>query len=118
MIVFNLAFARDRDRPRNECSHQFPVDFFAPLCRCRTGCVEEQRPVNRALTRYRAESQEIRKEPHWISVRVQFVPVANLGMAVTIGCVGELERYKPAMRRAKPLRPVPKHLSCHGLSDE
>ena len=68
MIVFNLAFTADGCRQLNERSHKPSIDFLGSLCRCRAGRVKEQRPVDRALTRYRAESQKIRKERHGISV--------------------------------------------------
>jgi hypothetical protein len=107
MMVFNLALARDGHRQLNECSYQLSVDFLAPLCRNRTGRVEEQRPVDRVLTRYRPESKEIWKERHGLGVLVQLVAVANLRMAVPIGSVGKLERYGSAIPREKPLRALP-----------
>jgi hypothetical protein len=58
MIVFNFGLTGDGYRQLNECSRQLSVDLLRPLCRCRTRCVEEQRPVDRALTRYPTESQE------------------------------------------------------------
>jgi hypothetical protein len=39
-------------------------------------------------------------------------------MAVPIGCVGKLERYKSVMPRAKPPRAFSKHLIYKRLSDE
>ena len=59
--------------------------------------VEEQCPVDRTLTRYRAKSQQVRKERHGISLQVQSVAVANLGVTVAISCVGKLERDKSAL---------------------
>src|SRR5260370_403445 len=82
------------------------------------GRVKKQSPVDPALTGYRPESQEIRKEPYGIAMQVQPIAVANLSMAITIGCVRKLERCESAMRRAKPLRAFSKHLVCKGLSDE
>jgi hypothetical protein len=68
MIVFDFAFTGDGYGQLNECSHKLSIDFLGPLCGCRTGCVEEQPPVDRALTRYRAESKEIGKERHGVSL--------------------------------------------------
>ena len=67
--------------------------------------VKERPPVDRALTRYCVEPQEIRKERHGIRLQVQLVAMANGGMAVPISGIGELERYKCATHGVKPLGP-------------
>ena len=98
--------------------YQLSVDLLGSLCRLRTGRVEEQCPVDRALARYRTESQEIRKERHGITVWIQLVAVTNLRVAVPIGSVGKLERYESVVTRAKPLRAFSEHLICKRRPDE
>jgi hypothetical protein len=62
MVIFDLALTGDGYRQLNESAHELPVHFLGSLRRWRTGCVEEQCPVDRVLTRYGAESQEIGKK--------------------------------------------------------
>jgi hypothetical protein len=69
MMVFSLARAGDGYRQLNECSHQLSVNFLAPLRRSSTWRIEEQRPVDRAFTRYCTETQEIRKERYGSCLR-------------------------------------------------
>src|ERR1700722_3170579 len=118
MVIFDLALTGDGYRQLNECAHKLPIHFLGPLRRWCTGRVEEQCPVDRVSTRYGAESQEIRKKRNGISVRVQSIAVTDLGVAVPIGRVGKLQRYKSTMPRAKPLRAFSKHLICKGAPDE
>src|SRR5262249_27452164 len=118
MIVLYLALTSDRYRQCNECLHQLSVDFLRPLCLCRAVGVKEQRPVNRALTGYCAESQEIRKERDGIRSQVQLVALANLGMPVPKSGIGELKRYKCAITRADPPRAFTQYLIYKLLSDE
>ena len=68
MIVFDFAFTGDGYRQLNEGAHELPINFLGSLRRWRTGRVEEQCPVDRVLTRYGAESQEIRKERNGIGL--------------------------------------------------
>src|SRR5580692_6602226 len=118
MIVFNLALTGDGYRQLNERPYQLSVDFLAPLRRFRAGRVKEQRPVDGALAWYRAETQEIRKEGHRISLWIQLVVVTNLSMPIPIGSVGKLERYKSSGTRAKPLRAFSKHLTGKRLPND
>src|SRR5580698_4854769 len=57
VIIFDLAGASHGYRQFDECADQLSVYFLAALRSCRSGGVEEQRPINRAFTRYGAESQ-------------------------------------------------------------
>jgi hypothetical protein len=116
MIVFNLSFTGDGYRQLNQCSHKPSIDFLGSLCRCRGGRVEEQRPVDKVLARYWAESQEIRKEGHGLRLPVQLIAVANLSVAVAIGSVGELQWNEPRGTGTKPLRAFSKHLIRKCLS--
>ena len=118
MIVFNLAFTGDGYRQLNECSHKPSIDFLGSLCRCRAGRVKEQRPVDKVLARYWAESQEIRKEGHGVRLPVQLIAVANLSVAVAIGRVGELQWNESGGTGTKPLRAFSKHLIRKRLSNE
>src|ERR1700722_1727299 len=102
MVILDLALTGDGYRQLNESAHELPVHFLGSLRRWRTGRVEEQCPVDRVLTRYSAESQEIGKKWNGIGLWVQSVAVADLRVAVAIGCVGKLERYKSTAPRAKP----------------
>jgi hypothetical protein len=68
MIVFNFVLTGDGYGQIDECSHKLSINLLGLLSECRTGRLEEQNPVNRVLTRYRTESQKIRKERYRIAM--------------------------------------------------
>ena len=61
--------------------------------------VDLQRPVDRVLGRDRAEAHQIREQRTRAEVLVDLVAVADLGVAVAVGGVGELERDVRVARR-------------------
>jgi hypothetical protein len=68
MIVLDLTGTGDGDWQTNESPRELSIDFLRPLRQWRTRFIEEQRPVDCAVTRHRAESQEIGKERHRITL--------------------------------------------------
>ena len=61
--------------------------------------VDLQRPVDRVLGRDRAEAHQVGEHRARAEVRVDLVAVADLGVAVAVGGVGELERDVRVARR-------------------
>src|SRR5262249_14870857 len=114
----DLAFASDCDRQFKERPHQLSVDFLGPLRRNRAGRIKEQRPVDHAVARYRAESEKIWKEGHELHSPIQLVAVANLSVTIPIGSVCDLQRDESREARAKPARTIAEHLVYECLSDE
>src|SRR5579859_3984319 len=110
MVVFDFALTGDGYWQLNECSHELSIHFLGSLGVCRTRGIEEQFPVDFAVSRNGPESQEIREERHGVSLRGQLIAVANLRVTVTIRRIGELERYESAITGTKPLRAFPKQL--------
>ena len=94
------------------------VDALGALGRRVTLDVDLQRPVDGVLGRDRAEAHQVGEHRAGAEVRVDLVAVADLGVAVAVGGVGELERDVGIPVDAIQLRAVGEQIGGQLRADE
>src|SRR5437764_4027690 len=91
VIGLLLDAASDRRRQPDQRLGQPSVDLLGPLRRRFPGYVEQHRPADDARRRHRFEPDQVRKERQRLGRLADDVPLPDLGVAVPVGGIGELQ---------------------------